>query len=129
MLVELFLQFGLLGDQRIETVRAQAVLGGAQVASDACPRTNLCGPIEPGFGWSFFQQGYPELQDGYRGSAFVSADQPFVALLARDVFKGGVFQVAGDTLKLGRGTPTLYLPVVQNNAAYVSRVSVQNSSG
>lgn len=129
-----------LGDEnswlRIQNLGGQAAtvdvslydLGGVQVASDACPKTNVCGPIEPGFGWSFFQQSYPELQDGYRGSAFVTADQPFVALLARDVFKGGVFQVAGDTLKLGRGTPTLYLPIVQNNAAYVSRISVQNSS-
>jgi hypothetical protein len=129
-----------LGDEnswvRVQNLGGQAATvalsfydpGGVEVASDGCPKANVCGPIEPGFGWSFFQQGYSGLQNGYRGSAFVTSDQPFVALLARDVFKGGVFQIAGDTLKLGRGTSTLYLPVVQNNAGYVSRVSVQNSS-
>jgi len=101
-------------------------LDGNAVATDGCPNGG-CGAIEPGFGWSFFQQGHSALGSGYRGSAFVTADQPFVALLARDVFKGGQFQIAGDTLKLGHGTPVLYLPVVQNNAAYVSRISVQNS--
>ena len=103
-------------------------LNGGKVASDGCPKAGVCEAIAPGFGWSFFQQGYGELPDGYRGSASVTSDQPFVALLARDVFKGGQFQIAGDTLKLGRGTPTLYLPIVQNSAQYVSRISVQNSS-
>lgn len=102
-------------------------LAGNAVAKDGCPDGG-CGAVEPGFGWSFFQQGWGGLGSGYRGSAFVTADQPFVALLARDVFKGGQFQIAGDTLKLGHGTSTLYLPVVQNNAGYVSRISVQNSS-
>nr|HRC63317.1 hypothetical protein [Dehalococcoidia bacterium] len=102
-------------------------LAGHQVATDGCPDGG-CGAIQPGFGWSFFQQGFGGLAGGYRGSAFVTADQPFVALLARDVFKGDQFQIAGDTLKLGHGTPTLYLPVVQNNAGYASRISVQNSS-
>lgn len=129
-----------LGDEnswvRIQNLGGQAAtvdltfydLGGSEVAKDACPKTGVCAAIEPGFGWSFFQQGYAELQNGYRGSAFVTSDQPFVALLARDVFKGGVFQIAGDTLKLGRGTSALYLPIVQNNGDYVSRISVQNSS-
>lgn len=102
-------------------------LAGNEVASDSCPNGG-CGAVEPGFGWSFFQQGFDGLQNGYRGSAFVTSDQPFVALLARDVFKGGQFQIAGDTLKLGHGTSVLYLPVVQNNGQYVSRISVQNSS-
>ncbi|MGE0228001.1 MAG: hypothetical protein AB7I38_05480 [Dehalococcoidia bacterium] len=100
---------------------------GNVVAEDGCPDGG-CGPIEPGFGWSFFQQGFGGVAEGYRGSAFVTADQPFVALLARDVFKGGQFQIAGDTLRLGQGTSTLYLPVVQNHTGYVSRISVQNSS-
>jgi len=102
-------------------------LAGNAVAEDGCPDGG-CAAIEPGFGWSFFQQGSATLGGGYRGSAFVTADQPFVALLARDVFKGGQFQIAGDTLKLGHGASTLYLPLIQNNAAYVSRISVQNSS-
>jgi hypothetical protein len=101
---------------------------GNEVGKDGCPRSGVCDAIAPGFGWSFFQQSDSALPAGYRGSAFVTSDQPFVALLARDVFKGGVFQIAGDTLKLGRGTSELYLPVVQDNDQYVSRISVQNSS-
>lgn len=103
-------------------------LTGSKVASDGCPRADQCGPIEPGSGWSFFQQGYGGLPDGYRGSAFVNVDQPFVALLARDVFKGGKFQIAGDTLRLGRGTSMAYLPFVESNDQQVSRISVQNTS-
>lgn len=102
-------------------------VSGKEVAKDGCPNGG-CGAIEPGFGWSFFQQGSGSLPGGYRGSAFVTADQPFVALLARDVFKGGQFQIAGDTLKLGHGTSVLYLPIVQNNGSSVSRISVQNAS-
>ncbi len=117
-----------LGGQPATVDLAFYDLQGNKVASDGCPKSNVCEPIGPGLGWSFFQQGYSELADGYRGSAFVTSDQPFVALLARDVFKGGQFQIAGDTLKLGRGTPVLYLPIVQNNAQYASRISVQNSS-
>ncbi len=117
-----------LGGQPATVDLAFYDLQGNKVASDGCPKSNVCEPIGPGLGWSFFQQGYSELTDGYRGSAFVTSDQPFAALLARDVFKGGQFQIAGDTLKLGRGTPVLYLPIVQNNAQYASRISVQNSS-
>ena len=103
-------------------------LAGDGVASDRCPRGGDCGALAPGFGWSFFQQGYEPLGEGYRGSAFVTVDQPFVALLARDVFKDGRFQIAGDTLRLGTASPAQYAPLVQKTADYVSRLSLQNTS-
>ena len=103
-------------------------LEGALAGSDRCPRGDDCGALSPGFGWSFFQQGYSALSEGYRGSAFVTVDQPFVALLARDVFKDGQFQIAGDTLRLGAGSPVQYAPVVQRSAGYVSRLSIENTS-
>jgi hypothetical protein len=101
---------------------------GNRVASDGCPKANSCGTVAPGVGWSFFQQGFDAVPVGYRGSALVKSDQPFVGLLARDAFKGGLFQVDGDTLRLGRGTPGLAFPIVQNTDAWVSRISVQNTS-
>ena len=103
-------------------------LEGNVVATDACPRDGGCSALPPGFGWSFFQQGFAGLPEGYRGSAFVTVDQPFVAILARDVFKDGVFQIAGDTLRLGAGSDTQYAPLVQNTFTYVSRISLENAS-
>ena len=104
-------------------------LGGQRVGSDGCPKQNACEPIPPGFGWSFFQQAYRELPEGYRGSAFLRVDQPFVALTARDAFKDQRFQIGGDTLRLGAPAASLYLPLVQNRGDYVSRISVQNANG
>ncbi|MXZ46461.1 MAG: hypothetical protein F4Z08_05635 [Chloroflexi bacterium] len=101
---------------------------GAAVARDFCPRDGGCGALPPGFGWSFFQQGYRPLEAGYRGSASVTVDQPFVALLARDVFKAGLFQIGGDSLRLSVGSQAQYAPIVQNTAEYVSRLSVANLS-
>ena len=101
---------------------------GVPAGGDRCPSGDDCGALAPGFGWSFFQQGFAPLSEGYRGSAFVTVDQPFVALLARDVFKDGQFQIAGDTLRLGAGSAEQYAPVVQRSAAYVSRLSVENTS-
>ena len=69
-------------------------LDGTPVGSDRCPREGACEALRPGYGWSFFQQEYAELDEGYRGSAVVSVDQPFVALLARDVFENGQFRIA-----------------------------------
>ena len=103
-------------------------LAGEAVATDRCPSGGDCRALAPGFGWSFFQQGYEPLGPGYRGSAFVTVDQPFVALLARDVFKDGRFQIAGDTLRLGTASPTQYAPLVQKTAGYVSRLSLENTS-
>ena len=101
---------------------------GVELANDACPQADRCAELPPGFGWSFFQQGLDGLPEGYRGSAFVTVDQPFVALLARDVFKDGAFQIAGDTLRLGAGGPNQYAPIVQNTLTYSSRLSIENAS-
>jgi hypothetical protein len=101
---------------------------GNHIATDGCPKTNTCESIAPGVGWSFFQQGFDALPVGYRGSALVKSDQPFVGLLARDAFKGGLFQVDGDTMRLGRGTSGLAFPIVQNTDTWVSRITVQNTS-
>ncbi|MGE3961023.1 MAG: hypothetical protein AB7F65_05015 [Dehalococcoidia bacterium] len=102
---------------------------GARVATDSCPKSGVCGELEPGFGRSFFQQTLTELPDGYRGSAYVSADQPFVAMLARDVLRtDGEFQIAGDALRLGPGASSHVLPWVVNSVGFSSRIVVQNTS-
>jgi hypothetical protein len=101
---------------------------GNRVGADNCPRASGCGVIAPGVGWSFFQQGSSAVPAGYRGSAIVKSDQPFVALLARDAFKGGQFQIDGDTMRLGRGTAGMVFPIVQNTDQYVSRMTIQNGS-
>ena len=103
---------------------------GGYVATDACPSGGSCGAINSGFGWSFFQQFDGDLPAGFRGSALVESDQPFVAMLARDVYRPatGQFQIAGDSLRLGAGTDVHFLPIVQDNDRYVSRITVQNPS-
>lgn len=103
-------------------------LQGNPAGADACPRSGACDAISPGSGWSFFQQGFTGLPAGYRGSAYVTSTQPFVAILARDVMTGNTFKISGDTLPVGSGGTLHYLPWVANNAAYVSRISVQNTS-
>lgn len=102
---------------------------GNRVASDACPTAGVCEALRPGFGRSFFQQSLASLPQNYRGSAYVSADQPFVALLARDVLRtDGEFQIAGDALRLGPGTARHALPWVANTGSQVSRIVVENVS-
>jgi len=130
----------LLGDEnswiRIQNVGGVAAsvdiqfydLQGNAAGADACPKSGACSAISPGSGWSFFQQGYAGLPAGYRGSAYVTSTQPFVAILARDVFQGNTFKISGDTLPVGAGGNTHYLPWVANNASYVSRISVENTS-
>lgn len=103
-------------------------LDGDLVGSDHCPRSGGCEPLMPGAGWSFFQQGYDQLAEGYRGSAVVTVDQPFFALLARDVFQNGYFRIGGDALSLTPGSATHYAPIVQRTDEYVSRISVENTS-
>ncbi len=100
---------------------------GAKVSADACPQSDRCTALPSGFGWSFFQQGLEGLPPGYRGSAYVTVDQPFVSMLARDVFKDGVFQIAGDSLRLGAGSSTQYAPIVQSTTDAVSRLSIENA--
>jgi hypothetical protein len=102
---------------------------GQRVATESCPRAGACEAVRPGLGRSFFQQTNTDLQRGYRGSAYVTADQPFTALLARDVIRpDGTFQIAGDSLRLGLGTATHYLPWVVNHAQFVSRIVIENTS-
>ena len=101
---------------------------GTRVATGSCPSAGACDALGPGLGWSFFQQGFAGLAAGYRGGAFVRSDQPFVAVLGRDVFKGGLFQIGGDSVRLGAGAASAVLPLVQQTGTYSSRVSVQNTS-
>ena len=102
---------------------------GSLVATDGCPAVDGCPEISPGAGWSFFQQTLDALEPGYQGSAFVTADQPFVALLARDSFlPDGTFQIAGDSLRLDAARGSLYLPLVEHTETHVARISVENGS-
>ncbi len=103
---------------------------GSYLATDRCPSGGGCTEIRSGFGWSFFQQFDGDLPVGFRGSAFIESDQPFVAMLARDVYRPetGDLQIAGETLRLGAGTDVHYLPIVQDTERYISRITVQNAS-
>jgi len=102
---------------------------GVAVGRDGCPEVDGCVALKPGFGWSFFQQSLDELDPGYQGSAFVTVDQPFVAMLARDSFRsGGGFQIGGDALRLGSSGGQQFLPIVENTADTVSRITIENSS-
>ena len=103
---------------------------GVYLATDSCPSGGGCAEIRSGFGWSFFQQFFGDLPEGFRGSAFIESDQPFVAMLARDVYRPatGELQISGDTLRLGAGTSVHYMPLVQDTARYISRITVQNPS-
>lgn len=103
---------------------------GRYVATDTCPSGGRCDAIRSGFGWSFFQQFFGDLPSGFRGSAFIESDQPFVAMLARDVYRSqtGDFEIAGDSLRLGAGTDVHFLPIVQDTERYISRITVQNPS-
>lgn len=102
--------------------------GGDGVATERCPTAERCATIAPGQGWSFFQEGASALERGYRGSAFLNIDQPFVAVLAKDVFRGRDFEIGGDTLRLGGGSSTQYAPLVENTDAVATRITVQNTS-
>ena len=102
---------------------------GRLVAKDGCPRTNVCDAITSGSGRSFFQQTFTGLPVGYRGSGYVVSDQPFTGLMARDVLRpDGSYQISGDSLRLGAGVAEYFLPVIANNAWYVSRISIENTS-
>ncbi len=134
-------QSSRLGDEnswiRIQNVGNQAAnveidyhnAAGAIVASEECPRSGGCPAVRAGLGRSFFQQTFDQLPRGYRGSAYISADQPFTALLARDILEpDGTFRIAGDSLRIGTGTSTHFLPWVVNETTYVSRIVIENTS-
>ena len=102
---------------------------GSQAAKDGCPKAGICDAISPGSGRSFFQQTLDALPKGYRGSGYLVGDQPFVAMLARDLIRpDGTLQLGGDSLRLGSGTDRHYLPWVTNTASLVSRITVENTS-
>ncbi|MBM4409847.1 MAG: hypothetical protein FJ037_00720 [Chloroflexi bacterium] len=102
---------------------------GTQAAKDGCPKAGVCDAISPGSGRSFFQQTLDALPRGYRGSGYLVGDQPFVAMLARDLIRpDGTLQLGGDSLRLGSGADRHYLPWVTNTASLVSRISIENTS-
>ncbi|MDA0365747.1 MAG: hypothetical protein O3B31_11820 [Chloroflexi bacterium] len=104
-------------------------LAGNRLTTERCPQQDVCSALRPGFGWSFFQQLNEALPAGYRGSGHVTVDQPFVAMMARDVLRSdGSFEIDGDSLRLGSSTPVQYAPLVVNNDEFVSRLTVENTS-
>lgn len=102
---------------------------GQLVARDGCPRPNVCERVTSGSGRSFFQQTFDGLPIGYRGSGYLTSDQPFTALMARDLLRpDGTYQIAGESLRLGAGVSEYFLPMVVNNTEHVSRIVVENTS-
>ena len=104
---------------------------GKLAAQDGCP-SPYCPPMYPGSGWTFFQQYHPGLPLGFQGSAVVSTDQPIVALLAKDVWRGSSFGIAGDTVTVGPGSHRMYLPAASKRSGaegeWNGRFVVQNMS-
>ena len=98
---------------------------GRLIGKDGCPRVNVCDAVTSGSGRSFFQQTFEGLPLGYRGSGYLTSNQPFTALMARDLLRAdGTYQIAGESLRLGVGVSEYFLPLVVNNAEHVSRIVV-----
>jgi hypothetical protein len=104
---------------------------GQVAGKDLCP-SSTCPALFPGSGWTFFQRDNPTLPSGFNGSAVVSTDQPIVALLAKDVFRGPEFAISGDTVTTGPGSHRLYLPLTAKhdgaNKDWNGRFAIQNLS-
>ncbi|MGE0687797.1 MAG: hypothetical protein AB7P33_13715 [Dehalococcoidia bacterium] len=104
---------------------------GQLAGTDSCP-SDKCDALYPGSGWTFFQKDSAGLPGGFQGSAVISTDQPVVAILAKDVFRGNTFSIAGDTLTMGQGSHRVYLPVTGKrdgpNMDWSGRFVVQNMS-
>ena len=104
---------------------------GQIVGRDFCP-SPTCPPMYPGSGWTFFQRDNPSLPRGFQGSAIVTTDQPVVALLAKDIFNGPLFSIAGDTMAQGAGSHRIYLPLTAKRdgpgASWNGRFAIQNMS-
>ena len=104
---------------------------GNLAGKDSCP-SSACPALFAGSGWTFFQRDNPALPSGFNGSAVVSTDQPVVALLAKDVFRGPEFSIAGDTVITGAGSHRLYLPVTARRDGpagdWNGRFAIQNMS-
>jgi hypothetical protein len=104
---------------------------GHQAGQDGCPSAT-CPGMGPGQGWTFFQQGNPQLPAGYKGSALVESDQPVVALQAKDIRRGDQFLIDGNTTTIGAGASRMYLPLIANRDGpqndWNGRFAVQNLS-
>jgi hypothetical protein len=104
---------------------------GKIAGKDSCP-SETCPPLYPGSGWTFFQRDNPTLPSGFNGSAVVSTDEPIVAVLAKDIYRGPFFSIAGDTVTNGAGSHRLYLPATAKrdgaDGAWNGRFVVQNLS-
>jgi hypothetical protein len=105
--------------------------GGNLLAADACP-SPACAALGPGQGWTFFQEGNPNLPPGYKGSAVVESDQPVVALQAKDIHRNGFFMIDGNTTSVLSGSNKMYLPLIANRDGpqndWMGRFAVQNLS-
>lgn len=104
---------------------------GRVAGKDTCPSAT-CPILFPGSGWTFFQRGNPALPASFEGSAVISSDQPIVALMAKDVFRGSVFSIAGDTMISGAGSHRVYLPITAKRDGplqdWMGRFAIQNLS-
>lgn len=104
---------------------------GAQKGQDACP-SPACLAIGPGQGWTFFQEGNPQLPAGYKGSAVVESDQPIVALQAKDIRRGDAFMIDGNTTTILSGSSKMFLPLIANRDGaqndWNGRFALQNLS-
>ncbi len=104
---------------------------GRIAGKDNCP-SPTCPTMFPGSGWTFFQRDNPNLPGGFQGSAIVSTDQPVVAIMAKDVFRGSSFAIAGDTVVTGAGSHRVYLPITAKRDGpqrdWNGRFAVQNMS-
>ena len=105
--------------------------GGAQTGQDGCP-SPACVAIGPGQGWTFFQEGNPQLPAGYKGSAVVESDQPIVALQAKDIRRNGAFMIDGNTTTILSGSSRMFLPLIANRDGpqndWNGRFALQNLS-
>jgi hypothetical protein len=104
---------------------------GRIAGKDTCP-SPTCPELFPGSGWTFFQRDNPNLPPGFQGSAVVSTDQPVVAIMAKDVFRGPNFSIAGDTVTTGPGSHRLFLPLTAKRDGpmgdWQGRFALQNMS-
>ncbi len=104
---------------------------GRAAGVDTCP-SPTCPVMFPGSGWTFFQRDNPSLPAGFQGSAIVAVDQPVVAVVAKDVFRGDRFSIAGDTVTTGPGSHRLYLPITAKRDGplqdWMGRFAIQNMS-
>jgi len=87
---------------------------GAFAGRDVCPTPGVCPSLAPGSGWTFFARDNPSLPSGFKGSAVITTDQPIAAILAKEVFRGDRFLIAGDSVTVGAGSHRLYLPLVSS---------------